>query len=71
MIKKGGIIFSRMNSTRLPGKAMIPINGVTLLERVINKSKLISKIDYLCIASSLKKEDNIIASFGKSKGIDV
>jgi len=71
MIKTGGIIFSRMNSTRLPGKAMIPINGVSLLERVINRSKLISKIDHLCIATSLKKEDDIIASFGKSKGIDV
>lgn len=71
MIKTGGIIFSRMNSTRLPGKAMIPINGVSLLERVINRSKLISKIDHLCIATSVKKEDDIIASFGKLKGIDV
>ena len=71
MIKTGGIIFSRMNSTRLPGKAMIPINGITLLERVINRSKLISKIDHLCIATSVKKEDDIIASFGKLKGIDV
>ena len=43
MIKTGGIIFSRMSSTRLPGKAMIPINGVSLLERVINRSKLISE----------------------------
>ena len=71
MIKTGGIIFSRMNSTRLPGKAMMPIDGVTLLERVINRSKLISKIDHLCIATSVKKEDDIIASFAKSKGIDV
>ena len=71
MIKTGGIIFSRMNSTRLPGKAMIQINGVSLLERVIDRSKLISKIDHLCIATSVNKEDDIIASFGKSKGIDV
>tara|TARA_B100000029_G_C17555858_1_gene951666 strand:+ start:1184 stop:1879 length:696 start_codon:yes stop_codon:yes gene_type:complete len=70
-MKTGGIIFSRMNSRRLPGKAMIPINGIPLLERVINRSKLISKIDHLCIATSVKKEDDIISSFGKSKGIDV
>ena len=51
----GGIIFSRMSSSRLPGKALIDIDGKTLLERVIERSKKIRnikltyKIDTKCI----------------------
>ena len=70
-MKIGGIIFSRMSSSRLPGKAMIDINGQTLLERVIERSKKISNIDHLCIATSNKKEDDVIESFAKSQNIDV
>lgn len=71
MTRIGGIIFARMNSTRLPGKAMIEINGISLMERVIERAKQISKIDHLCVATSNDKEDDIIASFSKSKNVDV
>ena len=53
MTRIGGIIFARMNSSRLPGKAMIEINGVSLIERVIERAKQISKIDHLCVATSI------------------
>ena len=71
MTRIGGIIFARMNSSRLPGKAMIEIDGVSLIERVIERAKQISKIDHLCVATSIDKEDDIIATFSKSKNIDV
>ena len=71
MNRIGGIIFARMNSSRLPGKAMVEINGVSLIERVIEKAKQISKIDHLCVATSIDKEDDIIASFSKSKNVDI
>ena len=71
MTRIGGIIFARMNSSRLPGKAMIEINGITLIERVIERAKQISKIDHLCVATSIHEEDDIIASFSESKNVDV
>lgn len=40
-MKVGAIIFSRMSSKRLPGKAMIDISGKTLLQRVIERTKKI------------------------------
>ena len=67
MTRIGGIIFARMNSSRLPGKAMIEIDGVSLIERVIERAKRISKIDHLCVATSIDKEDDIIASFSNLK----
>ena len=63
MTRIGGIIFARMNSKRLPGKAMVDISGKTLLERVIERTKKIKNIEHFCIATSINKEDDEIASF--------
>ena len=67
----GGIIFTRMNSTRLPGKALKMIDGITLLQRVIDASKKIKNINHLCIATSLSHEDDKIEAFANDLGIDV
>ena len=49
---------------------MVEINGVTLLKSN-RRAKQISKIDHLCVATSIDKEDDIIASFSKSKNVDI
>jgi spore coat polysaccharide biosynthesis protein SpsF len=67
----GGIIFSRITSTRLPGKALKEIYNKTLIERVIERAKEIKKINHLCIATSNQKSDDVIADFALSHGIDV
>ena len=46
-MKVGAIIFSRMSSRRLPSKALIEINGRTLLGRVIDLTKLIEGVEIL------------------------
>lgn len=70
-MKVGAIVFSRMSSKRLPGKAMIDISGKTLLQRVIDRTKKIQSIDHFCIATSNNVEDDKIALFAKTNGIDV
>tara|TARA_B100000575_G_scaffold46581_1_gene33737 strand:- start:25243 stop:25944 length:702 start_codon:yes stop_codon:yes gene_type:complete len=69
-MKVGAIIFSRMSSARLPGKAVIDISGKTLIERVIERAIRIKNIDHLCIATSKNKEDDIIESIARSHKID-
>lgn len=67
----GGIIFSRMSSSRLPGKAFKDVAGKFLLERVIDRSKKIHNIDHLCVATSDNKDDDKISSYAKSRGLSV
>ncbi len=69
-MKIGAIIFSRMSSGRLPGKAIMDIAGKTLIERVIERARRIKTIDHICIATSTNKEDDIIESIAKSHNID-
>ena len=70
-MKIGAIIFSRMSSGRLPGKAMLDISGKTLLNRVIERTKSIKLIDHICIATSTNIEDDVIESTAEFLGIDV
>ncbi len=70
-MRTGAIVFSRMTSKRLPGKAMIQISGKTLLERVIERTKQIKNIEHFCIATSNNQEDDKIALFAKQNKINL
>ena len=70
-MKVGSIIFSRISSNRLPGKALIDISGKTLLSRVIERAKKIKSIDHICVATSVNSEDDIIEKVSKLHGVDV
>ncbi len=67
----GAIIFSRMDSNRLPGKAMIDISGRSLLGRVIDRAKKIKGAERIIVATSSRSVDDPISSFAESEGIDV
>ena len=70
-MRTGAIIFSRMNSQRLPGKALIEISGKLLIERVLIAARKIEKIDHICIATSINKDDNLIEEFADKYNVDV
>ena len=70
-MKVGSIIFSRISSNRLPGKALLDISGKTLLSRVIERTKKIKSIDHICVATSENSEDDVIEELSKLHGIDV
>jgi len=70
-MKIGAIIFSRMSSSRLPGKALLDIYGKSLLDRVLERVKSIKKINHICIATSKNKEDDKIEYFAKSRKIEI
>ena len=66
----GAIIFSRLDSKRLYGKALIDIEGEALLGRVIERAKLIKGIDKLIVATSDRPIDNKIHEFSIKKGLN-
>ena len=64
------IIQARMNSSRLPGKVLKKIDGVTAIEYMIARVTKIQNIDKFIIATSKNPSDNKIAKICKYLGID-
>ena len=67
--KVGIIIQERVGSTRLPNKVMKDLEGKPVLEHVFERCKL-ANVDEVIIATSKKKENNVIEKFCKAKGIN-
>ena len=65
----GGIVFSRLDSSRLPGKALIDINGRPMLGRVIDRGRLAKGIDQIVIATSKRLIDDPKVEFAIAEGI--
>ncbi len=53
------ILQARMNSSRLPGKILMSLNGKTVLERVIERLKTFSKADDLIVATTNTFNDDV------------
>jgi spore coat polysaccharide biosynthesis protein SpsF (cytidylyltransferase family) len=70
-MKFGAIVSARMGSTRLPGKAMLPLMGqpvIALLLRRIRTSKLLSS---LIVATTAQPEDDVLARAASATGTDI
>ena len=61
------IIQARMSSSRLPGKSLIPINGITLLERVFARLEQSKALNKIIVATSDHQSDDPIEEFCESK----
>ena len=68
-MKNSAKIFSRLSSKRLKNKALVKINNSTLLELVINRTKLLKNVDEIIVATSKKEEDNKIVKLAKKNGV--
>ena len=67
----GLVIFSRMDSQRLPGKALIPIGGRALLGHVIDRAVSTLNADTVIVATSDRDTDDAIAAFAEAQGVKV
>ena len=63
MEKIGIIIEARMGSARLPGKVMKKINGKPMLYYLIKRLQKIKKCPKIIVATSKKKENDLICNF--------
>jgi len=64
------IIQARMDSTRLPGKAMLKVCEKPLLEHMVDRVLRSKKIEKIIVATTTNKIDDVIVEFCKLKGID-
>ena len=64
------IIQARMGSTRLPGKILKKLNGITALECFLNQLSYSKSLDSIIIATTTKSQDDVIVNFAKDHKIN-
>jgi len=60
---------ARTNSTRLPGKILLKVNGTTLLDLHLSRILLSQTVDKLIVATTVNKEDDAICEIARAKGL--
>ncbi len=55
------IVQARMSSTRLPGKVLKELSGMSLIEILLHRLSHSKKVDKIVLATSINKENNTLA----------
>lgn len=66
-----GVIYSRYDSSRLRGKAVADINGITLLERVIDRAYTSTECSELVLATTNRVIDKPLRQIAQNKNLKV
>ena len=61
----------RMSSSRLPGKALAPIRGKSVIQHIIERARLVTCSDVIVLCTSTDQEDDILESIAGKNGIGV
>lgn len=65
------IIQSRLSSTRLPGKVLLQIQNIPVIEHIFNRLKKSKKIKHFVLATSSNPDDNDLEIWARKKGIAI
>lgn len=71
MARTIAIIQARFGSSRLPGKALRPIQGRPLISHVIERAQAIPGIDGVVLATTGREEDDGLANEATARGLAV
>jgi spore coat polysaccharide biosynthesis protein SpsF len=70
-MRVAAIIQARMNSTRLPGKVLMPVAGVPVLEHIIRRLRRARSVHDIAVTTSTQSEDEAIVRFCAGHGVTV
>ena len=65
------ILQARMSSSRLPGKVMMPVNGVPMIHRQIERIRQATTISELIVATSTDPSDDMLVEYLRTNGVRV
>lgn len=68
-MKIGFLITARLKSSRLPFKLLMDLNGKSMVERVIDRSKAVAGISEIILCTSNNKQDKPLAEIAKKNNI--
>lgn len=70
-MKVGLVILCRYSSSRLRGKILKEIEGKKVLEYLLEKVRRIENVSGFCIATSVEKDDDLIADFCQKNQVTI
>lgn len=65
------VVHARMGSSRLPGKALAPLDGTPSVRHVITRTRAASAVDDVVMATTERQQDDVIARQGELAGVSV
>jgi spore coat polysaccharide biosynthesis protein SpsF (cytidylyltransferase family) len=63
------VVQARLGSTRLPGKALVPIAGRPMLEHVLARAAAVQGVDRVVLATTASPDDAALADLARAAGI--
>lgn len=69
MSRTVAFIVARLGSTRLPRKALLPMAGKPMIERLLDRTRKARFLDEIALATTTLPEDAALAEFARSRGI--
>ena len=70
MMKVVATIETRMTSSRLPGKVLMPVAGITMLGCLVRRLKVVKSIDCIVLATTVNKADDLLIDLAKELEIE-
>ena len=71
MAHRVAVVQARMGSTRFPGKVLADLAGMPVIRHVIERLRACRNVDRIVIATSSAAEDDPLAAYAESLGVDV
>ena len=68
-MRSGIIVFSRLNSTRLPGKALIKVAGIRLIDRVLDRVQKAEGASITIVATTNSSLDDQLVEYLKGRDV--
>lgn len=62
-------IEARMTSSRLPGKVLLPADGIPMLAHLVTRLKSVPSLDAIVLATTVNPQDDVLADFAAAQGI--
>jgi spore coat polysaccharide biosynthesis protein SpsF len=69
-MKKAIFVTVRTGSTRLKNKALVEINGVPVITRIIRRVKRSKKVDGVILCTTEREQDDVLVKIAQEEGIE-
>lgn len=67
--KTGALVQARMKSTRLPGKVLKPLQGLSVIETILRRLRRARALDEVIVVTSVVPEDDFLAEVVTACGV--